>query len=64
MFGIDTPWHSEMYVQPADRPTEWARMAAELADTGRTIPQIADALCIDEPTTAALLEARLLEHTA
>ena len=44
------------YVQPADRPTEWARMAAELTAEGRTITEIADALCVDE-TTALLLTA-------
>jgi hypothetical protein len=51
----DAPWRSEMYTQPADRPAEWARMAAELAADGRTLPQIADALCIDEPTALLLL---------
>lgn len=44
------------YVQPADRPTEWARMATELAIEGRTIAEIADALCVDE-ATALLLTA-------
>lgn len=44
-----------------DRPTEWAAMAADLAAAGRTIPEIADALWIDEATAAALLGPLLLE---
>ncbi|MBE4735743.1 hypothetical protein [Streptomyces caniscabiei] len=42
------------YVQPADRPTAWAAMAADLAADGRTTAQIADALCIDEATVLLL----------
>lgn len=44
-----------LYVQPADRPTAWAAMAAGLANDGRTTAQIADALCVDEPTAIRLL---------
>lgn len=44
------------YVQPADRPAAWAAMAAGLANDGRTLAQIADALCVDEPTAVRLLE--------
>ncbi|MFJ3793819.1 hypothetical protein [Kitasatospora sp. NPDC090091] len=45
------------YVQPDRRPTAWARMAAELADDGRTLPDIAAALCVDEATATALIES-------
>lgn len=44
------------YVQPADRPAAWAAMAAGLANDGRSPAQIADALCVDEPTVHRLLE--------
>jgi hypothetical protein len=44
------------YVQPADRPASWAAMAAGLANDGRTTAQIADSLCVDEPTADRLLE--------
>ncbi|MBJ6623538.1 hypothetical protein [Streptomyces sp. DHE17-7] len=43
------------YVQPADRPTAWAAMAAGLANDGYTPAQIADALCVDETTAHRLL---------
>jgi hypothetical protein len=43
------------YVQPADRETAWAAMAAGLANDGYTPAQIADALCVDEPTAVRLL---------
>ncbi|MFH8668835.1 hypothetical protein ACH4F3_28700 [Streptomyces anulatus] len=43
------------YTEPADRPTEWAAMAADLAATGRTTTEIAEALWIDEPTVINLL---------
>lgn len=55
MTDTETPWRSTDYIEPADRPEAWARMAAELAAEGRTLPQIADALCVDEPTAEALL---------
>ena len=51
----DTPWHSTEYVEPADRPAAWARMAADLHADGRTPADIADALCINLPTVQALL---------
>jgi hypothetical protein len=43
------------YITPAQRPAAWARMAAGLADEGRTVPDIAAALCIAEDTVTALL---------
>lgn len=43
------------YVRPAQRPTAWARMAAQLASEGRTVEQIAEALCVSENTARALL---------
>ena len=55
----DSSWTSHAYIEPAGRPAEWARMAAALADQGRSVAEIADALCVDEPTAAALLGARL-----
>lgn len=51
----DSVWRSEAYIEPPDRPAEWARMAAQLAAEGRTEIEIADALCIDEATVTALL---------
>lgn len=44
------------YVKPADRPAEWARMAASLAAKGRSEAEIAEALWIDECTVASLLD--------
>jgi DNA-binding NarL/FixJ family response regulator len=43
------------YVRPHQRETAWARMAAELADAGRTVPDIAAQLCVSEDTVRALL---------
>jgi len=43
------------FVKPADRPAEWARMAAEFAAEGRSHAEIAVALCVDESTVARLL---------
>lgn len=45
---------SGMYVEPADRPDVWAEMVRELAAEGRTPAEIADALCVDEPTAFLL----------
>lgn len=52
------------YVQPADRPAEWARMAADLAAQSRSLPAIADALCIPEDAVRALLGTPHLELVA
>lgn len=43
------------YVRPERRPAAWARMAAELAAEGRSVPDIALALCVSEDTVTALL---------
>jgi hypothetical protein len=43
------------YVRPAQRPAAWARMAADLAADGQTVPQIAEALCVTVATVEALL---------
>lgn len=56
MDGLPTHALGSEYVQPADRPTAWAAMAAGLANDGRTTAQIAKALLIDEPTALRLLE--------
>lgn len=55
---MDTPVlgvPDSLYIQPADRPTAWAASAAGLANDGYTTQQIADALCVDEPTAIRLL---------
>ena len=44
------------YIEPADRPLAWAALAAGLANDGRSIPQIAEALWVDEATAVRLLE--------
>lgn len=46
----------EDYVAPADRPAEWARMARELAASGYTEAQVAEALAVDEATIERLLQ--------
>ena len=46
----------EDYVAPADRPAEWARMARELAASGYTEAQVAEALAVDEQTIQRLLQ--------
>ncbi len=48
------PGLGDSYIEPADRPDAWAVMARNLAAAGRTPAQIADALCIDEPTADLL----------
>jgi len=48
----------EDYVAPADRPAEWARMARELAASGYTEAQVAEALAVDEATIQRLLQER------
>lgn len=45
------------YVAPEDRPAEWARMAAELAASGYSEAQVAQALAVDEQTVERLIEA-------
>lgn len=45
------------YVRTEKRPAVWARMAGDLAAAGRTVPQIADALCVSEDTVRTLLGA-------
>ena len=52
----DAPLRSTGYVEPADRPMAWAAMAAGLLNDGRGLPQIAEALWVDEPTAVRLLE--------
>lgn len=52
------------YVKPAQRPNAWARMAAELAEQGRTLAQIAEALCISEDTAAALVPTSTVKDAA
>jgi hypothetical protein len=59
-----TPWCSTMYVEPADRPAAWADMARTLAHDGLTPDEIADRLCVDVPTVAALLGVHLLGPAA
>jgi len=56
MDGLPEDAPGSEYVQPADRPVAWAAMAAGLANDGRSPAQIADALCVDEPTAIRLLE--------
>jgi hypothetical protein len=45
----------DTYIQPADRPTEWARMAAADAALGRSLTDIATSLCVSEDTAANLI---------
>jgi hypothetical protein len=54
-----TPWQSTEYVEPADRPAAWARMATDLAAEGRSTADIADALWVDVPTAEALLAGNI-----
>lgn len=58
MDGLPIDALGSEYVQPADRPTAWAAMARHLLHEGRTTAQIADALCIDEPTALLFTEMR------
>ncbi|MDX3672773.1 hypothetical protein [Streptomyces europaeiscabiei] len=55
--GDYCPKHAskDTYVEPADRPAEWARMARELAAEGRSREDIAVQLCVDLPTVDQLL---------
>lgn len=53
----DNPWASSEYVEPADRPTAWAAMAAGLANDGHTFAGIAARLWVDEATVRRLLQA-------
>ncbi|MFE2749623.1 hypothetical protein ACFXKX_35785 [Streptomyces scopuliridis] len=46
----------EDYVAPQDRPAEWARMARELAASGYTEAEVAQALAVDEETVQRLSE--------
>lgn len=46
----------EDYVAPEDRPAEWARMARELAASGYSEDQVAEALAVDEATVERLLQ--------
>lgn len=55
MTDDDTPWRSEDYVQPADRPAEWAEMARSFARDGFGADEIAAMLCVDESAVARLL---------
>ncbi|GGN46334.1 hypothetical protein [Streptomyces fuscichromogenes] len=43
------------YIEPADRPAAWATMAHEYAARDWPRPEIASALCVDEPTVDRLL---------
>ncbi|WP_433855105.1 hypothetical protein [Streptomyces kronopolitis] len=43
------------YVPPAPRVSAWTELAAELADAGRTLGEIADELCVTDDTARALL---------
>ena len=56
-YPYDADPDDDTYVPPADRPAEWARMAAELNAAGAGLPVIADQLCVDESTAAALVQA-------
>ncbi|MEE1838150.1 hypothetical protein [Streptomyces sp. SP17KL33] len=55
--GDYCPKHAskDTYVEPADRPAEWARMARELAGEGRSREDIAVQLCVDVPTVDQFL---------
>lgn len=43
------------YVRPAQRVNAWARMAAERANIGHRVADIAIDLCVDEATATALI---------
>ncbi|MEW1867012.1 hypothetical protein AB0420_02240 [Streptomyces caelestis] len=55
MHDDETPWRSEDYIEPIDRPAAWGEMAASLARDGFGPEEIATMLCVDEPTVARLL---------
>lgn len=52
-----TPAHVRWagYVPPAQRPAAWAELAAELAERGLSVGQIAIQLCVTGETVEALL---------
>lgn len=52
------------YVKPEKRPAAWARMAADLIAEGRSVAQVADALCISEDTVRTLLATRAGKQAA
>ncbi|WP_018570107.1 hypothetical protein [Streptomyces sp. PsTaAH-124] len=51
----DEPTGGEDYVAPEDRAAEWSRMAGELAASGYSEAEVAQALAIDEETVERLL---------
>ncbi|GAA1977265.1 hypothetical protein [Kitasatospora viridis] len=52
------------YVRPERRPAVWASMAAELAAEGRSLDDIAAALCVSEETVTALLAQTISQDDA